>query len=92
MILHFQKQSMTTYMIYLHFLIKVLKLIFNTQILPLITMCMNILLKTMCMTTCSSMSAQSMLNLGLGKKGFKMGHLNVQGIQNKIEQIDLLWK
>ena len=41
-------------------------------------------------STCSSMSAQSMLNLGLGKKGFKMGHLNVQGIQNKIEQIGLL--
>ena len=41
-------------------------------------------------STFSSMSAQSMLNLGLGKKGFKMGHLNVQGIQNKIEQIDLL--
>ena len=38
----------------------------------------------------SSMSAQSMLNLGLHKKGFKMGHLNVQGIQNKIDQIDLL--
>ena len=35
---------------YLHFLIKVLKLIFNTQILPLITMYMNLLLKTMCMT------------------------------------------
>ena len=31
-----------------------------------------------------------MLNSGLGKKGFKMGHLNVQVIQNKIEQIDLL--
>ena len=41
-------------------------------------------------STCSSMSAQSMLNLGLGKKVFKMGHLNVQGIQSKIEQIDLL--
>ena len=41
-------------------------------------------------STCSSMSAKSMLNLGLGKKGFKMGHLNVQGIQSKIEQIDLL--
>ena len=40
----------------------------------------------------SSMSAQSMLNLGLHKKGFKMGHLNVQGIQNKIDQIDLLLK
>ena len=41
-------------------------------------------------STCSSMSAQSMLNLGLGKKGLKMGHLNVQRIQSKIEQIDLL--
>ena len=86
---------MITYMIYLHFLIKVLKLIFNTQILPLITMCMNILHEhttenNVHDSTCSSMSAQSMLNLGLGKKGFKMGHLNVQGIQNKIEQIDLL--
>ena len=38
----------------------------------------------------SSMSAQSMLNLGLSRKGFKMGHLNIQGIQNKIDQIDLL--
>ena len=38
----------------------------------------------------SSMSAQSMLNLGLSKKGFKMGHLNIQGIQNKNDQIDLL--
>ena len=31
-----------------------------------------------------------MLNLGLSRKGFKMGHLNIQGIQNKIDQIDLL--
>ena len=77
-------------MIYLHFSIKVLKLMFGTQILPLIAMCMNFLLKTMFMTTCSSMSAQSMLNLGLGKNGLKMGHLNVQRIQSKIEQIDLL--
>ena len=38
----------------------------------------------------SSMSARSMLNLGLSRKGFKMGHLNIQGIQNKIDQIDLL--
>lgn len=38
----------------------------------------------------SSMSAQNMLNLGLSKKGLKMGHLNIQGLQNKIEQIDLL--
>ena len=34
----------------------------------------------------SSMRAHSMMNLGLKKKGFKMGHLNVQGIQNKMEQ------
>ena len=40
-------------------------------------------------STCASMSAKSMLNLGLGKKGFKKGHLNVLGIQCKIEQIDL---
>ena len=31
-----------------------------------------------------------MLNLGLDKKDFIMGTLNVQGIQNKIEQIDFL--
>ena len=31
-----------------------------------------------------------MLNLGLKKKGFKIGHSNIQGIQNKVEQIDLL--
>ena len=38
----------------------------------------------------SSMRAHSMMNLGLKKKGFKMGHLNVQGIPNKMEQVDLL--
>ena len=27
------------------------------------------------------------LNLGLKKKGFKTGHLNIQGIQNKTDQI-----
>ena len=31
-----------------------------------------------------------MLNLGLDKKDFIMSTLNVQGIQNKIEQIDFL--
>ena len=31
-----------------------------------------------------------MLNLVLSRKGFKMGHLNIQGIKNKIIQIDLL--
>ena len=38
----------------------------------------------------SPMSAQSMLDLGISRKGFKVGHLNIQGIQNKINQIDLL--
>ena len=37
-----------------------------------------------------SMRAHCMLNLGLRKKGFKMGHLNIQGIQNKTDQIDLM--
>ena len=37
-----------------------------------------------------SMNAQSMLNLVLRRKGFKMGHLNIQGMKNKINQIDLL--
>ena len=37
-----------------------------------------------------SMRAHSMLNFGLKKKGFKMGHLNIQGIQNKTDQIDLM--
>ena len=37
-----------------------------------------------------SMRAHCMLNLGLMKKGFNMGHLNIQGIQNKVEQIDLM--
>ena len=36
------------------------------------------------------MRAHCMLNLGLKKKGFKMGHLNIQGIQNKTDQIDLM--
>ena len=34
-----------------------------------------------------SMRAPCMLNLGLKKKGFKMGHLNIQGIQNKTDQV-----
>ena len=45
------------------------------------------------------MCTQSMLYLHLGEKGFQMGHLNIQGIQNKIKQTDLplftiklLWK
>lgn len=35
----------------------------------------------------SSMSAQNMLNLHLNDKGMKIGHLNIQGIANKIDQI-----
>ena len=37
----------------------------------------------------SSMMAQPM-NLNLTTKGLKIGHLNIQGLQNKFEQIDLL--
>ena len=37
-----------------------------------------------------SMRANCLLNLGLKTKGFKMGHLNIQGIQNKTDQIDLM--
>ena len=38
----------------------------------------------------SSVSVQSMLNLCLSRKAFKIGHLDIQGIQNKIDQIRLL--
>ena len=38
----------------------------------------------------SSMSVQSMLNLGLSRKAFKIGHLDIHVIQNKIDQIRLL--
>ena len=31
-----------------------------------------------------------MLNLGLIRKGFKMGYLSTQGIQNEVDQIDLI--
>ena len=36
----------------------------------------------------SSMMAQP-LNLNLTAKGFKIGHLNIQGIQNKFDQVQL---
>ena len=26
----------------------------------------------------------------LNKKGFKMGHLNIQGVQNKFDEVDLM--
>ena len=37
----------------------------------------------------SSMTAHP-LNLNLTTKGLKIGHLNIQGLQNKFEQVDLL--
>ena len=38
----------------------------------------------------TSMCAQNSLNLQLSKKGFKMGHLNIQGVQNKFDEVDLM--
>ena len=38
----------------------------------------------------TSMSAQNLLNLNLGKKGMHIGHINIQGLQNKLEQIVLM--
>ena len=37
----------------------------------------------------SSMTAQP-LNLNLTAKGFKIGHLNIQGLQNKFDQVQLM--
>ena len=41
-------------------------------------------------TANTSMCAQNSLNLQLSKKGFKMGHLNIQGVQNKFDEVDLM--
>ena len=38
----------------------------------------------------SSMCAESSLNLKLTTKGFRIGHINIQGIQNKFDQIGLM--
>ena len=38
----------------------------------------------------SSMCAESSLNLKLTTKGFTIGHINIQGLQNKFDQIDLM--
>ena len=38
----------------------------------------------------SQATGQCLLNLGLKNKGFQMGHLNIQGISNKIDQVSLL--
>ena len=38
----------------------------------------------------SSMCAESSLNLKLTIKGFRIGHINIQGLQNKFDQIDLM--
>ena len=34
--------------------------------------------------------SESLLDLGLKSKGFQMGHLNIQGLSNKIEQVRIL--
>ena len=38
----------------------------------------------------SSMCAPNSLNLQLNNKGFKIGQINVQGIQSKMDQTDLM--
>ena len=38
----------------------------------------------------STISALHALNLNLLAKGFKIGHLNIQGIQNKLDQLNLM--
>ena len=35
-------------------------------------------------------TGQCLLNLGVKNKGFRMGHLNIQGISNKTDQVSLL--
>ena len=41
-------------------------------------------------TNNSSTCAQNLVDLGLNSKGFRIGHINIQSIQNKIDQIDLM--
>ena len=41
-------------------------------------------------TDSSQPNVQCLLDLGLKNKGFRMGHLNIQGISNKIDQVSLL--
>ena len=38
----------------------------------------------------SSTCAQNLIDLGLKSKGFRIGHINIQSIQNKIDQIDIM--
>ena len=38
----------------------------------------------------TSMSAQNLFCLNLAKKGMNMGHLNIQGLQNKLDQLQLM--
>ena len=38
----------------------------------------------------SSTCAQNLVDLGLNSKGFRIGHINIQSIHNKIDQIDLM--
>ena len=37
-----------------------------------------------------SVTSKSVLNVGFKDKGFRIGHLNIQGIRNKVEQLKLL--
>ena len=41
-------------------------------------------------TDSSQPNVQCLLDLGLKNKGFRMGHLNIQGVSNKIDQVSLL--
>ena len=86
MTMKFLLSTVTVTMTYQPCLIAVTRTILSTVMLELKTMCMIILQ----LITLPSMRAHSMLNLGIKKKVFKMGHLNIQGIQNKVEQIDLM--
>ena len=38
----------------------------------------------------SSTCAHNLVDLGLKSKGFRIGHINIQSIQNKIDQIDIM--
>ena len=43
-----------------------------------------------CVNVSTSMSAQNLFCLNLAKKGMNMGHLNIQGLQNKLDQLQLM--
>ena len=41
-------------------------------------------------TSVSQSTSNNVLNLGFKDKGFRIGHLNIQGLSNKIDQLKLL--